>query len=377
MAVIKNKEVLQSYILTTAKYDFTLYEKRIMYRQIEIEQELLLGQSIKPGVIIETNLWKDKKYTIPVNWVLPNGEKDKNHAQVKKAFEALMSKKIIYETPDAIEGFPLIQRFKVDKKGETVTWQVPKEIVDVIVNFAKGFRKYELKTAMEFESVYAMRFYELLSGQKNPLTYTIEQLKDMFKISDKYKLVSDFMRKVIEVAKRELDEKSPYSFEYKINKSGRKFHSITFIPKFQPQYQDEDLERQRLQQKVSLRYTLTKQEINYLKENFGFTDTEIKKNMDTFKEVLGVTDLLTEVARIISKMNEYVRKGNPISNPKGYIINALKKSVSDIKERAEREKEEHQEEVPTPTQEPRQVSPISMIAGIAKDKNINPRSIKQ
>lgn len=64
MAVIKNKEVLQSYILTTAKYDFTLYEKRIMYRQIEIEQELLLGQSIKPGVIIETNLWKDKKYTI-------------------------------------------------------------------------------------------------------------------------------------------------------------------------------------------------------------------------------------------------------------------------------------------------------------------------
>lgn len=371
MAVIKNKEVLQSYILTTAKYDFTIYEKRIMYRQIEIEQELLLGQSIKPGVIIETNLWKDKKYTIPVNWLLPNGEKDKNHAQVKKAFEALMSKKIIYETPDAIEGFPLIQRFKVDKKGETVTWQVPKEIVDVIVNFAKGFRKYELKTAMEFESVYAMRFYELLSGQKNPLTYTIEQLKDMFKIQDKYKLTADFLRYVIEPAKKELDAKSPYSFEYKINKSGRKFHSITFIPKFQPQHQDEDLERQRLQQKVSLRYALTKQEINYLKENFGFTDTEIKKNMDTFKEVLGVTDLLTEVARIIAKMNEYVRKGNPISNPKGYIINALRKSVSDIKERAEREKEEHQEEAPTPTQEPRQVSPMNMIAGLAGKMNNN------
>ena len=80
-----------------------------------------------------------------------------------------------------------------------------------------------------------------------------------------------------------------------------------------------------LQQKVSLRYTLTKQEINYLKENFGFTDTEIKKNMDTFKEVLGVTDLLTEVARIISKMNEYVRKGNPISNPKGVYNQCFEK----------------------------------------------------
>lgn len=376
MAVINNKEVLQSYILTTAKYDFNIYEKRILYRQVELEQELLLGQQLRPGVIIETSIFKDKQYTIPVKWLL-NGEEDKNHARVRQAFKALMTKIIEYETPDSIGAFPLIQKFRIDKRSEFVTWQVPMEIVDVAVNFAKGFRKYELKVAMTFESIYAMRFYELLSGQKNPLTYTIEQLKDMFKISDKYKLVSDFFRKVIEPAKRELDAKSPYSFDFKINKSGRKFHSITFIPKFQPQYQDEDLERQRLQQQVSLRYTLTKQEINYLKENFGFTDTEIKKNMDTFKEVLGVTDLLTEVSRIIAKMNEYVRKGNPISNPKGYIINALKKSVSDIKERAEREKEEHQEEAPTPTQEPRQVSPISMIAGIAKDKNINPRSIKQ
>jgi len=371
MAVIKNKEVLQSYILTTAKYDFTIYEKRIMYRQIEIEQELLLGQSIKPGVIIETNLWKDKKYTIPVNWLLPNGEKDKNHAQVKKAFEALMSKKIIYETPDAIEGFPLIQRFKVDKKGETVTWQVPKEIVDVIVNFAKGFRKYELKTAMEFESVYAMRFYELLSGQKKPLTYTIEQLKDMFKIQDKYKLTADFLRYVIEPAKKELDAKSPYSFEYKINKSGRKYHSITFIPKFQPQNQDEDLEHNRLQQQLSSRWTLSKQEIDYLHNNFGFTEEEIRKNMDTFKDVLAVTDLLNELARIKAKVNELNTKGKGIANIKGYVITSLRNSVTRIVEKAQGIPGEPGEEPTTPQQEPRQVSPMGLIDELSGMKNIN------
>ena len=129
---------------------------------------------------------------------------------------------------------------------------------------------------MEFESVYAMRFYELLSGQKNPLTYTIGQLKDMFKISDKYKLVSDFMRKVIEVAKKRT-WKSPYSFEYKINKSGRKFHSITFIPKFQTTIPDEGFRDKDYSKKVSLRYTLTKQEINYLKENFGFLIPKLKE----------------------------------------------------------------------------------------------------
>lgn len=370
MAVIKNKEILQSYIITAAKYDFSIYEKRILYRQIEIEQELLSGQQLRPGVTIETNLWKDKKFTIPVKLLL-NGEEDKNHARIRKAFKDLMSKIIEYETSDAFGAFPLIQRFDLDKRSEFVTWQVPNEIVEVIVNFAKGFRKYELKIAMEFESVYAMRFYELLSGQKSPLTYTIEHLKDMFKIQGKYKQINDFLRFVIEPAKRELDEKSPYSFEYKINKSGRKYHSITFIPKFQPQYQDEDLEHNRLQQQLSSRWTLSKQEIDYLHNNFGFTEEENRKNMDTFKDVLAVTDLLNELARIKSKINELNTKGKGIANVKGYVITSLRNTVTRIVEKVQGIPGEPGEEPTTPQQEPRQVSPMGLIDELSGMKNIN------
>ena len=272
MAVIKNKEVLQSYIITSAKYDFSIYEKRILYRQIEIEQELLLGQTIKTGVIIETNLWKDKKYTIPVKWLL-NGEEDKNHARIRKAFKDLMSKIIEYETPDAFGAFPLIQRFDLDKRSENVTWQVPHEIVDVIVNFAKGFRKYELKTAMEFESVYSMRFYELLSGQTTPLTYTIEQLKSMFQIQNRYKQVNDFLRFVIEPAKKELDAKSPYSFDYHVNKEGRKFHSITFFPVIKEEVTEQQLRKYSPKK-------LSSEVENYLLNNIGYTQSEIEANRD-------------------------------------------------------------------------------------------------
>lgn len=319
MAVIKNKEVLQSYIITTAKYDFSIYEKRILYRQIEIEQELLLGQTIKPGVIIETNLWKDKKYTIPVKWLLPNGEKDKNHYQVKKAFEALMSKKIIYETPDAIEGFPIIQRFKIDKKGENVTWQVPHEIVDVIVNFAKGFRKYELKIAMEFESVYSMRFYELLSGQTTPLTYTIEQLKSMFQIQNKYKLTADFFRNVIEPAKKELDAKSPYSFDYHVNKEGRKFHSITFFPIIKEEVTEQQLRKYSPKK-------LSSEVENYLLNNIGYTQSEIEANRDLwFRATMMLPDILVQLEKLSGKSR--ISK-----NPKGWIIGAIKKMIEKIRE---------------------------------------------
>lgn len=319
MATIKgNKEVLQSYIITTAKYDFSIYEKRILYRQIEIEQELLLGNKITPNIKIETNLWRDKKYTIPVRALLTNGE-DKNHARIKKAFEDLMNKKIIYETKDEIEGFPLVQYFHIDKKGETVTWQSHSKIVDAVVDFAKGFRKYELKTAMEFESVYSMRFYELLSGQTTPLTYTIEQLKSMFQIQNRYKQVNDFLRFVIEPAKKELDAKSPYSFDYHVNKEGRRFHSITFFP-----IRKEEVTEQQLRKYSPKK--LSSEVENYLLNNIGYTQSEIEANRDLwFRATMMLPDILVQLEKLSGKSR--ISK-----NPKGWIIGAIKKMIEKIRE---------------------------------------------
>lgn len=323
MAIVTSKEVLQSYIITTAKYDFSIYEKRILYRQIEIEQELLSGMKIRPGVKIETNLWKDKRYTIPVNWLLPNGEQDKNHYQVKKAFNSLMKKIINYEDEDRIVGFPLIMNFEVDKKGETVTWQAYSMVVDAIVNFAKGFRKYELKTAIEFSSVYSMRFYELLSGQERPITFTIDNLKAMFMLEDKYSLVAMFIKKVVDVAKKELDEKSPYSFDYKINKQGKKFHSITFYPVHQPQHMDENIERQKLNNQLSLGWDLSRETIQYLREVFLFDTKEINQHRELLKQAEKDLDILV----VLAKAKRYAETAK---NPKGYIISCIKKAIKDL-----------------------------------------------
>ena len=57
---IKNKEVLQSYILTTAKYDFSVYEKRILYRIIELNQNLLEGKKLNDRYQVNNTLFKSK-----------------------------------------------------------------------------------------------------------------------------------------------------------------------------------------------------------------------------------------------------------------------------------------------------------------------------
>lgn len=44
--VVDNKELIQSYVVTTAKYDFSIYEKRILYRIIELIQGQIEGKKL-------------------------------------------------------------------------------------------------------------------------------------------------------------------------------------------------------------------------------------------------------------------------------------------------------------------------------------------
>ncbi|MGL5913003.1 MAG: replication initiation protein, partial [Bacteroidales bacterium] len=188
-------------------------------------------------------------------------------------------------------------------------------------NFSKGFRKYELKTAMSFTSVYAMRFYELFSGVKRPLVYSINELKDRFKVQNKYDRINDFVRYVIEPAKKELDEKSPYTFTYKLEKTGRKFTHIRFYPVYQAAKRDPSLERKELAKQVNVSWILGKEEREYLAHNFGFSPAEIKRNMDLFSNA-------AKTIKLLSFFDKIRPKANRANNTKGYVINAIKNEIN-------------------------------------------------
>lgn len=48
-----NKDLIQSYILTTAEYDFSVQEKRILYRIVEQNQHLIEGKKLNKSYNIE------------------------------------------------------------------------------------------------------------------------------------------------------------------------------------------------------------------------------------------------------------------------------------------------------------------------------------
>jgi plasmid replication initiation protein len=308
--------------MTTAKYDFSVYEKRILYRIIETVQAFIEGQKLNSGFTINKDLFDITEFTMPMTAFL-NGEEDKNYSRVKKALDDLESKAFYYEDDKEWEKLRIIQMPNVNKYEGIATFKVQPKIYTALLDFSKGFKKYEIATAMSFESTYAMRFYELFSGQKRPITYTIEYLKEIFMLTGKYKQVNDFTKRVIDVAKKELDKKSPYSFEYKLEKTGRKITAITFLPYEIAENKDMRLEEQKLIRKTSPAWTLDKTVLYYLKEQYLFTTKEIQTHQKLLEYASEKIDLL----QILANSKRLVEDKK---NPKGYLIGIIKKKVNEV-----------------------------------------------
>lgn len=332
----ENKNVIQSYMLTTARYDFSVYEKRILYRLVELAQAELQGKNFAEwiGMKVETNLFGDKDITMPVRCILAN-EEDKNYTKAKKAFKA-MSNRTIEQTKGNVWYLDhMLERVRVNLGTGVAKFRVSPNVWNIVLDFTKGYRKYELKTTMQFKSVYSMRFYELLSGQNKPLNYSIDEIRKMFSLEKKLKKIDRLESVVFEVAQKELDENSPYSFTWEREevasrgRNGKKVVGYTFYPKYIQKNKDKELQRKELQAKVGniagAYGMLNKDVSDYLLYNLNMTKDEINANKALFltaqKELPNLVDELADLKERAAKNG----KG------KGWIINGLKGKMKEIK----------------------------------------------
>lgn len=329
----ENKEIIQSYILTAAKYDFSVYEKRILYRIIELMHEYTKGKKLNCQYHIQESLFGDVDIQMPTSAFLKD-EKDQNYSIVKKALMDLNLKRVQFVDEERKKWylFNIIERPVAHMKQGFVSFRIHPIMAAAFMDFSMGHRKFELKTSMQFESVYAMRFYELMSGQSAPITFGIDKLKEMFKLENKYKQVNDFIKRVITPAKEELDKYSPFSFEYKINKEGKKYKSITFYPVNIPKNQDPNIIKSNALKKISLRWSISKEIESYIKENFGITT----KELELHKELLEIANKQLDLLGLLTEKKRYI---SDAKSPMGYIVAMLRERVNVDEEPIEEPKE--------------------------------------
>lgn len=328
-----NRHVIQSYIFSNARSRFNIVQMRILCRLVEFAQCELEGLLIRDNMTKIAHNLRHIDMELPTASVLPAGSK--HYEQVRRACLEMMSKKCeLYDSESKKwKASPLIYNVELDARDGVLRFSVADFVWDAMLDFTHGFRKYELSTVLSLHSAHSMKMYTLLSGQKYPIEYTIDNLREMFGVGDKYAQPTDFIKKIIKPCQEELNKTCPTSFDFKAVKTGRKITSILFMPFEQKEKKDAALETKRLQSQVS--FSLFYSHVyNYLRYHMEMQPREIKSNQKLFEDA---TKELPDILGLLVDLQGRRRTENGGYKGVGWVINAVRAELNIARDRQSRQ----------------------------------------
>lgn len=318
-------ELIQSFLLSVTRVRLSLYEQRILTKIVEHGQSIIQGLSVQQYKYI-TNPFDNEKIEVPIRYIL--SDKSKDYKKVIDACKALMSRKFEFYNPNTKTYYAdtVIHNVMHVTGSGKVSFQVSRVLFDVMFNFALGYKKYDLEEALSLPTPYAVRMYVLLNGQTTPIEWSVEKLKEMFGVSDKYTQTADFIKKVIEPARIALVNANCNGFTYSRMREGNKVISLKFFPV-------------KVEKKDAVMYAeLSKEQIvtrkavmMMMSQDCFFTWKEINANKATVDKFCRLIDAVDTFQAIEQRAK---RK----QMDKGYIINAMKDEYKHADDRVKRKR---------------------------------------
>lgn len=142
--------------------------------------------------------------------------------------------------------------YKFDKG--TVSISFHPHLQPFILNLKSHFTALNLSDLIGLQSVYSIRIFELLKQYESigKREISLKDLREYCGISsDKYKKFNDFKKRIVESAKKEINEKTDISISYEEVKNSRKITSIKFSIKSNPKYKQTEFGKSQ-QEKASI-----------------------------------------------------------------------------------------------------------------------------
>ena len=230
----KKDLVVKSNRLNTAIQNLSLIEVRIMQLAIVDARETGKGLSIDQPLTISASRYSEAF-----------------GVSRKTAYEAIVNaEKTLFErrfsfldTDDRMVKSRWVQRVKYIEDEASIEMILTYDVVNEITRidgYEQFFTQYLLEQIAHMKSAYSVRLYELLvqwkTAKRTPVFELMQFREQLGVSSDEYKLMSDFKRRVLNVAVDEINEKSDLKVSYEQEKRGRVIIGFKFkvLPKNEP-----------------------------------------------------------------------------------------------------------------------------------------------
>ena len=217
--------VVKDNALIDASFNLSLVEQRLMLIAIVEAREI---QDLTPDTPIEI---KASSYREQYNTDSSEAYKQLSEA-TKQLFNRQFSYIDKYKSDDAITVSRwLNEATYINNKG-TVVIYLNRNVISMISRLEANFTKYLLEQVSDFKSQYSIRLYELLIKYKdvgNSKKYTIEEIRSLLGIGvNEYKVLADFKKRVLDLAVKEINDKTDTTIKYEQFKEGRNISHILF-----------------------------------------------------------------------------------------------------------------------------------------------------
>ena len=164
-------------------------------------------------------------------------DKTTSYRSLKAACESLYESEFVWIDKDAngrdkVNYSRFVQRASYSEGGAYVEVMFGNDVIPLITRLSEKYTEYELKQIKDLNSIYALRIFEILmqwsSVGKTP-KITIENLRARLGIEEhQYKLMSDFKKRVLNHAIKEINDNTNLRATYVHHKEGRKIVGFTF-----------------------------------------------------------------------------------------------------------------------------------------------------
>ncbi len=164
-------------------------------------------------------------------------DKTTSYRSLKSACESLYESEFVWIDKDAkgrdkTNHSRFVQRASYSEGGAYVEVMFGNDVIPLITRLSEKYTEYELKQIKDLNSIYALRIFEILmqwfSIGKTP-KITIENLRTRLGIEEhQYKLMSDFKKRVLDHAIKEINDNTNITATYEQHKEGRRIIGFTF-----------------------------------------------------------------------------------------------------------------------------------------------------
>ena len=220
LSIMKNKLVVKSNQVIEASYRLSIIEQRVVLSAIA---------KIPKQVEVSDN----EIYTVSVQDLKSLGIHEKTaYRDLKDAVSRLYERSISLDD-GKLTKIRWVQRVDFSDSKSEIAIRFSKDILPFISNVKANFTQYLLSEVARMQSAYSIRLYEMLNQYKSKgeRSITIDDLRAMLDIGQRYKTTGNLMAWVVEPAIKEINELTELNITVSAKKTGRKYSHLEFIIK--------------------------------------------------------------------------------------------------------------------------------------------------